>query len=49
VGYLNVGASVGYALYPDDAKSLDDLLNKADERMYKHKHNSPMTVISMQP
>jgi len=49
VGYLNVGASVGYALYPDDAKSLDDLLNKADERMYKQKHNSPMTVISMQP
>ncbi|CAM4019498.1 MULTISPECIES: diguanylate cyclase domain-containing protein [Pseudoalteromonas] len=36
-GSLCVGASIGYAIYPDEGESLDELLNKADARMYNHK------------
>ena len=39
VGMLNISASVGYAVYPDNAKSLDELLKKADEQMYKQKRD----------
>jgi diguanylate cyclase (GGDEF)-like protein/PAS domain S-box-containing protein len=34
---LLITVSIGYALYPDEAASLDELLNKADKRMYEHK------------
>lgn len=34
---LNISVSVGIAKAPDDARSLDGLLSKADERMYKDK------------
>ncbi|MDP1537968.1 MAG: diguanylate cyclase [Burkholderiales bacterium] len=34
---LEVGASIGYALAPDDGNSLDDLLRVADQRMYANK------------
>jgi diguanylate cyclase (GGDEF)-like protein len=34
---LTVGASIGYALAPDDGNSLDDLLRVADQRMYANK------------
>jgi len=44
VGYLNIATSVGYAIYPDDAKSLDELLHKADERMYKQKRSSHESI-----
>ncbi len=47
VGYLQVGASVGYAVYPDDAKSLDDLLKKADEQMYKQKRDCSLKKTTM--
>jgi len=38
-GHFSVGASIGYAIYPDEAESLDELLNKADVRMYDHKRS----------
>lgn len=34
---LNVGLSIGIAVYPDDGTTMSDLLRKADERMYKDK------------
>lgn len=33
------GVSIGKASYPKEGKTLDDLLNLADERMYKDKNN----------
>jgi diguanylate cyclase (GGDEF)-like protein len=38
-GDLLVEASVGFALYPDDAQSFDELLSMADKRMYDQKHH----------
>jgi diguanylate cyclase (GGDEF)-like protein/PAS domain S-box-containing protein len=35
---LKVSASIGLALYPDDARSLVELLEKADSAMYRTKH-----------
>jgi diguanylate cyclase (GGDEF)-like protein len=35
---LKVSASIGLALYPDDARSLGELLEKADTAMYRSKH-----------
>ena len=32
-----VGASIGYAIFPDDGTDLDEILKTADERMYQHK------------
>lgn len=34
---LSIGASVGIARYPDDARSADDLLRKADSALYRAK------------
>jgi diguanylate cyclase (GGDEF)-like protein len=34
---VQLSASVGAALYPDDADSFEALLGRADERMYQHK------------
>jgi diguanylate cyclase (GGDEF)-like protein len=34
---VQLSASVGAALYPDDAESFEALLGRADERMYEHK------------
>ena len=34
---VQLSASVGAALYPDDAQSFEALLGRADERMYQHK------------
>ncbi len=34
---VQLSASVGAALYPDDAESFEALLGRADERMYQHK------------
>tara|TARA_Y100001960_G_C14778703_1_gene885038 strand:- start:348 stop:2024 length:1677 start_codon:yes stop_codon:yes gene_type:complete len=36
---VNVEASIGLAEYDTDAKSLDEMLDYADKKMYKHKHN----------
>ena len=34
---LNISASIGLAIYPDDAKSADQLIKYADEAMYAAK------------
>lgn len=34
---IELSASIGYALYPDDAESEDDLVRAADARMYRNK------------
>lgn len=34
---LTVGASLGSAIYPDDGKELNELLNRADSAMYRDK------------
>jgi len=34
-----VAVSVGYAVYPEDADSLESLMKTADDRMYQHKQN----------
>ncbi|MFL0366180.1 GGDEF domain-containing protein [Pseudobacillus sp. 179-B 2D1 NHS] len=34
---LKIGVSIGYALYPEEGNSLDELLHVADQKMYKVK------------
>jgi diguanylate cyclase (GGDEF)-like protein/PAS domain S-box-containing protein len=43
---LAVSASIGLALYPDDARSLGELLEKADTAMYKAKHRRLRDTVS---
>lgn len=38
---VQIGASVGIAVYPEDAKALETLCIAADLRMYNAKHGSP--------
>lgn len=38
-GEVCVGTSLGVAIYPQDAANLEELLNVADERMYKDKNS----------
>jgi diguanylate cyclase (GGDEF)-like protein len=40
---VQLSASVGAALYPDDAESFEALLGRADERMYQHKRERSST------
>ncbi len=40
---VQLSASVGAALYPDDAESFEALLARADERMYQHKRERSST------
>ena len=37
---LEVSASIGLALYPDDATTIESLIKKADQAMYRIKHNT---------
>lgn len=41
---FQIDASIGYAIYPDEATNLDALLSKADERMYIHKREKASHV-----
>jgi diguanylate cyclase (GGDEF)-like protein len=36
---INIGASIGIAIYPDDSTSLDELISIADNMMYEVKKN----------
>ena len=36
---LNVSACIGYATFPDDGKTMDALMDKADKMMYRCKNN----------
>ncbi|CAI89521.1 diguanylate cyclase domain-containing protein [Pseudoalteromonas translucida] len=46
---LLVTVSIGYAIYPDEAADLDELLNKADKRMYEHKSKKHDHANNSQP
>ncbi|MCW9047249.1 MAG: sensor domain-containing diguanylate cyclase [Gammaproteobacteria bacterium] len=37
---IDVGCSIGFATYPDNGKTMDELLAIADSAMYKIKHNN---------
>jgi len=39
MGVPFLGVSIGYAKFPKDAHTLDQLINKADKMMYQVKHN----------
>lgn len=39
---LPVGASIGLAIYPDDAQTVEELCSKADARMYEQKRLRPV-------
>lgn len=40
-GYdLDIGASIGFSIYPQDDTNLDELFRLADEAMYRAKHSS---------
>lgn len=36
---IEITVSIGTSVYPNDANTLDGLLNRADQNMYKHKSN----------
>lgn len=36
---INIGASMGFAFYPKDGKTVEELLNHSDGEMYSKKHN----------
>lgn len=42
---VTVGASIGHAVYPDDATIPDDLIVKADRSMYEDKNREPDPVM----
>ncbi|WP_342150545.1 putative bifunctional diguanylate cyclase/phosphodiesterase [Methylorubrum sp. SB2] len=46
---LNVGASVGIALYPDDGRGADDLLKHADLALYRAKADGRATYRFFEP
>jgi diguanylate cyclase (GGDEF)-like protein len=41
---VHIGASVGIALFPDDAPSLESLCIAADQRMYANKHTAAKPI-----
>jgi diguanylate cyclase len=42
--FLNVGASIGVAIYPDDARGDHELIQKADSAMYRVKEGQPIRM-----
>lgn len=43
-GLRRIGASIGFALYPDDTHDLGDLIAKADQSMYERKRARKLAV-----
>lgn len=44
---VQLGASVGIALFPDDAKTLDLLCSLADQRMYAAKRGGQLAPLAV--
>ena len=42
---INVTASIGIALYPEDGSNIDDLIKKSDQAMYRVKENGRNNVL----
>lgn len=42
---LNLGASIGLALYPEDGNSIDELIESADQSMYENKRERKLGKI----
>lgn len=42
---VKLKASMGVALFPEDARNIDDLLRKADEQMYVDKHGNKVRQV----
>ncbi|ARK32229.1 GGDEF domain-containing protein [Halalkalibacter krulwichiae] len=40
--YTSFGASIGFATFPDDGQTLEQLIQKADSEMYKMKESKPV-------
>ena len=47
--FVQVGASIGIAVYPDDATSLEALCIAGDRKMYSDKHESQQPILSERP
>lgn len=43
-GYVNIGASIGVAVFPDTSRDLEDLVRLADGSMYKSKRSGKNVV-----
>ena len=46
---VKVEASMGVAVFPDDAEDLEQLFIKADLRMYDYKRNAAPPVVILEP
>lgn len=44
VAIMEVGVSIGSSIFPDDADNIEALIAKADQEMYKDKHNRQMLL-----
>jgi len=44
---LNIGISLGIAVYPDDGTEMSELLRKADARMYEAKEQRKCLVMEL--
>ncbi len=47
--FVQVGASIGIAVYPDDATSLEALCIAADRKMYSDKYGSQQPILTGRP
>jgi diguanylate cyclase len=43
---LSVGASLGLAIYPDTARTAEELIKQADQALNRAKHDSPVRFVS---
>jgi diguanylate cyclase (GGDEF)-like protein len=48
-GKIQIGTSIGIAIYPDDSTHADDLLKCADKAMYQAKHHGRARCVISEP